>query len=101
VIHLGGAGTASAALAAGRPQVLVPTHLEHYTTGHMLQAQGIGVSLSGTVSPESAREILKQVLADDRFTASAQAVARRLHERPRRPALPAILAACRRMLSGS
>lgn len=98
LIHHGGAGTASQALAMGRPQILIPIHLEQITTGHLLQAQGVGLSLAGNLGPEAAARALHQILRDSRYASLAGTVARRLHGRPRRPALPAILEACRRSL---
>ena len=99
VHHAGSIG--SAALTAGRPQILLPQHLEQVTTAQHLSKLGVGVFLMGSASPEAAGRALKQVLSERRYIDAAAAWARRIQERPRRPALPAILDCCRRRCGAS
>jgi hypothetical protein len=45
IIHHGGIGTTEAALAMGRPQLLMPRHLEQYCTARRLAEIGAGIAL--------------------------------------------------------
>jgi hypothetical protein len=76
VVHHGGAGLAEQALAAGRPQLLVPEHLEHVLNAQLIDGLGAGLYLAGRFPPEAAAEELGRLLGEPRFTAQAQAAAR-------------------------
>ncbi|MBI2807600.1 MAG: hypothetical protein HYX68_21680 [Planctomycetes bacterium] len=89
-VHHAGS-TANAAFAAGRPQLLFPQHLEQATTARILARLGVAAFNLTGAAPEAAGRSLTQVMTEPRFASQAVALARRLHERPRRPALPAIL----------
>jgi rhamnosyltransferase subunit B len=97
IVHHGGS-TANTALSAGRPQISLPQHLEQVTNAQLLAKLGVGMFLMSNAPPEAAGRALKQVLGDRRYADHAAACARRIHSRPRRPALPAILDCCRRRL---
>lgn len=91
VLHHGGMGTTNIALSCGRPQILLPQHLEQVTTSQVLHRMGVGFALAGNFTPDSAARVLRQMLGERRFTEQAQACAHALQSRPRRDALAAIL----------
>ena len=98
IVHHGGS-MANAVAAAGRPQILIPQHLEQTTTAQQLARLGVGLVLLGNSAPEAAGRALKQILGERRFADNAAAFAQKLRERPPRPALPDIVACCRRHLA--
>ncbi len=49
LLHHAGVGTVEAALAAGRPQLMFPRHLEQHLTAQAIEALGVGKQLSGRV----------------------------------------------------
>jgi hypothetical protein len=63
VIHHGSHATALATLAAGRPQLCLPRHLEQSLTGHLLEELGAGRSLRGELPPDAPAEALPGLLA--------------------------------------
>ncbi len=99
VVHHGGSSVANAAFAIGRPQVLLPRHLEQATTAQLLARLGVAVLLTGNATPAAAGRALRQVLGDRRFADAAAVWARRVDQQPRRPTLPAIVEHCRQRLS--
>jgi hypothetical protein len=99
IVHHGGSATACAALAAGRPQLLLPQHLEQATNAQALVRLGVAHFLTRSAAPEAAGRCLRQLLEDHRYGEAAVACARRIAQRRGRPALPAILECCRRHLS--
>jgi UDP:flavonoid glycosyltransferase YjiC (YdhE family) len=99
IVHHGGS-TANVILKAGRPQILVPQHLEQVTTAQLLARMGVAVFLLANASPDAAGRALRQVLDERRFADCAASWARRLQERMARPGLPAILQRCRHYLEG-
>ncbi len=99
IVHHGG-GTANSALAAGRPQILFPQHLEQTTTAQAIAQLGVGVFLLNQAAPEAAGRALEQVLGDRRYADNAMECARRLQHRPRRPVLDTLLQRCLERLDG-
>jgi hypothetical protein len=97
VVHHGGS-MANAVAFAGRPQVLIPQHLEQTITARLLARLGVAVLLAPNTAPEAAGRSLKQIQSDRRYVDQATALAQKVRERPPRPALPDILACCRRYL---
>src|SRR5262245_27171434 len=97
LVHHGG-GTTAAALAAGRPQLLLPQHLEQSTTAELVRRLGAGLYVTGDASPPAAARALLRLLDEPAFAKQAAECAQAIHTRPRRPALPAILARCREHL---
>jgi hypothetical protein len=91
VIHHGGAGTAQTVLAGGRPQVIVPLNLEQSLTAKLLSDLGVAMAVSSTTTPDADAQRIRQIANDPRFADNALKVAKRIHARPRRPALPAIV----------
>jgi hypothetical protein len=99
-VHHGG-GSAATALAAGRPQLLLPQHLEQLTTARQMRRLGVGEYLLRDSSPAAAARALLRLMDEPAFAARAANRASAIHARPRREALPAILACCRRHLARS
>jgi rhamnosyltransferase subunit B len=97
-VHHGG-GAVATALAAGRPQLVLPQHLEQLTTARQLRRLGAGLYLYGDYTPPAVARALLRLLDEPAFAARAVACARAFHARPRRDALPAILECCRRRLA--
>jgi len=97
-VHHGGIGATQTALALGRPQLLLPRHLEQSMTAQMLQNLGVAAALTGPTKPEDAAQLFQQILGQRRFAERAWAVAQSLHARPRRAPLPAVLECCLRQL---
>ena len=58
MIHHGGLNTTETALAAGRPQLLLPIHLEHNLTARAVESLGVGRSLAGRYRAAEARAIV-------------------------------------------
>jgi UDP:flavonoid glycosyltransferase YjiC (YdhE family) len=98
ILHHGDGAMAQAALAAGRPQVLLPEDPEQMLTARLVQELGVGIALAGPAAPEAVLRALQQVAGERRFAERATAISRDIQARPRRDALPAILAACLRHL---
>jgi len=94
IVHHGGPGTAQVALAAGRPQVLLPRHLEQEVSANTLHALGVATFAADGPVPATAAAALRHVLLDGRFAERAAAVARQIHQRPRPDVLAAIVACC-------
>jgi hypothetical protein len=101
IVHHAGSNTANFALAAGRPQLLFPQHLEQGVNAQLLARLGVGVFLLQNAAPDAAGRALRQLLTNRRYSDGAAQWARRLQERPRRPALPAVVACCRQRLQGA
>lgn len=66
-----GSGLVSAALAAGRPQILNPRHGEATLTANALQEMGVGISLP-LLERQHLREAIERVHADAKFASAAQ-----------------------------
>jgi rhamnosyltransferase subunit B len=97
VLHHGGLATAETALAAGRPQFLLPFHLEQLLTSDAVQRAGCGLNLSRHPGDVGAQ--IRAALADGTMAVSAAVMARQIAARPQADAKARIVAACRRHLS--
>ncbi len=75
VIHHGSLGMAESALAAGRPQLSLPRHMEQELTGRALQDLGVGLSLTGRLSLQDVEHALARLLGEPAFTERATALA--------------------------
>lgn len=76
VVHHGGHGLACSALLAGRPQLVLSTHIENKLTGLAVEEVGLGRRLSLHVAnPDAIGEALAQVSLDGQMYGDAQAVA--------------------------
>lgn len=72
VVHSGGSGVASEALAAGVPQIILSSQIEQTLNGHALQTAGVGRLIeaydpSATISPD----VIAATCADEAMTARA------------------------------
>ena len=92
-------GTAHAALAAGRPQLVLPRHLEQNLTAQALESLGVAVRLCEGVNRESLRKALKRVLNEPKFRDRATAWANTLRERDSIDALSKTVAGCLELIS--
>jgi hypothetical protein len=94
VVHHGGVGVAQHALAAGRPQLIFPEHLEHVLYGQLLQQLGAGAAWSGGVAPDGVARALQLVLSDPRLTRQSREAARAIQARGQANSLPRIVDRC-------
>jgi hypothetical protein len=72
-----GGGIAQAAMRAGRPQIVLPNHLEAIITGAKIQALGTGISIE-TFDRQAFADAVGRIRADAGFDERAQALARDL-----------------------
>jgi len=101
VVHHGGSGLAHAALAAGRPQLLFPAHLEHLLNAQRLHALGVAHYLTGQFPVADIGEGLRQLTSEERFSRRAREIADDVAARGPLDPLPLILDRCRQCLSES
>jgi UDP:flavonoid glycosyltransferase YjiC (YdhE family) len=74
VVTHGGFGTLAAAIAAGRPLVLVPISADQPMNAGRCADAGLGVVVGpGERTPDAIRRAVRVVLADRRYTAAAAA----------------------------
>ncbi len=64
VVHHASMGTSLAALAAGRPQVVVPRHLQNTLVADCLVRSGVGLRLPRDLSPDRMVQAVNGVAAD-------------------------------------
>ena len=62
-------------LAAGRPQLTLPRHLEHSLTAGRLEQLGVGLKLAGRLTPRAVTEAMRRLIAEPSFAAHAQTLA--------------------------
>jgi UDP:flavonoid glycosyltransferase YjiC (YdhE family) len=74
-----GLNTASAALAAGCPVMLLPEHLEQVMIGHQVVRQGLGGALLPPLKAQALTESLRSAAEEGAMRAAAAAFARRYH----------------------
>ena len=99
VIHHGGTNTAEAALAAGRSQIILPSHLEHTLTARALEALGVGRSLTGSYRSEEVTSLLHEASAPGECSRRAANFAHEIDARNYQGCLPTIIAYCGAQLS--
>ncbi|MGO1118499.1 glycosyltransferase [Rhodovibrionaceae bacterium A322] len=77
VIHHGGLGTLEAVLALGRPQLFVPSHMEHQGNNRAVGPLKIGVSMtsSGTYVAKDFLRALSHLLSEQKYADNAAQVA--------------------------
>lgn len=75
VVHHGNQGISQMALAAGRPQLVFPMHLEQLLNARQLHALGLAHFLTGKPPAMHIAEGLRQLLHEPRFAERAQIVA--------------------------
>ncbi len=98
LLHHGGLNSAEAALAAGRPQVLLPAHLEHELTARALEGLGAGRGLWGRLEVEAVSVALRDVLESGKEAERARIFSRDLRRRHYRGCLPRIIEHCNQVL---
>ena len=84
VVSHGGRGTTSAALLAGRPQLLLPTHMEQAMVGRRVADAGLGIVLPvrptarpGDPAPRVLATDCRRLLTEFDWATTAQAAAAR------------------------
>jgi hypothetical protein len=99
VVHHGSLGLAQHALAAGRPQLALPGHLEHLLNAQMLYYRlGVGQYIFGTLSEDAVAQALQQVIGSRPLAEQALARAADLQRRGPCNPLPRIVEHCRFLL---
>lgn len=98
VIHHASLGAAEGALAAGRPHVLLPRHLEHELTAQALEDLGVGVALKGRLTVQDVEGAVRRALTGPAYTDRAMALARTLRERAPGESLTRITECCLSLL---
>lgn len=100
IVSHGGGGLVQAALAAGRPQVTIPNHLEATISGRRIESLGAGLCVEDFRS-DRLRDAVALVSSDARYVAGAQAQARTI-ETMQLPDDPLALVAnmCKMLLRG-
>jgi UDP:flavonoid glycosyltransferase YjiC (YdhE family) len=96
VLHHGGIGTAEAALCLGRPQLLVPCHVEHAGNGKALRVLGVASLLParGFFQAGDVGSALTRLLGTSAIRDTAARVAADLAARGSPPALDMIVSCC-------
>jgi rhamnosyltransferase subunit B len=99
VVHQGGLMTAHAALAAGRPQLLLPVHGEHLLNAVALHRLGVAHYLTGEYPAADVVEAVRQLLHDPAFARRAAELATHFHHVGLCDGLSFAVGRCRDMLN--
>ncbi len=94
VLSTGGHTTTHAALMGGRPQILLPIHLETRMTTDRLVELGVGKLLEMRGQPHDTAAAVAEIVADPALPATAGTVADSIARRQRRPGLDRLTEAC-------
>lgn len=95
IIHHGGNGTCCAALSAGRPQLLLPTHMEARLSADAVVARGCGRLLAASeTTAQGVPPVLQEMAADRAMAARATALAQEIAARGLQHTVDRILATC-------
>ena len=79
VVHQGGSGTTAQALRAGRPALIMPCGFDQPDNAARVKRIGAGLTISrNRYRADTAAKVLKRLLEEPRFTATALAIADRL-----------------------
>ena len=101
ILHHGGNGTCCAALSAGRPQILLPTHMEARLSADAIVAQGCGHLLSAKETSEDGLPPALEAIATDRAMAErAVALSQVIAARGPLNSVERIVETCRTLLPG-
>jgi hypothetical protein len=95
IVHHGGVGTSQQAASAGRPQVLLPWHLEQGCNAGVLEGCGLGRRLKGA---GEAADVVRELLDDDESAKKALSFARLVEARGTVPALSQVAEGCELIL---
>ena len=96
-LHHGGLATSEAALAMGRPQFVLPRHLEQGLTATAIQALGCGLNLAQAKGDPG--QIISAALKAETFCKKAEQVAQRIAQRTHEDMTAAVVNACLKHLS--
>lgn len=101
VIHHGGIGTSEAALALGRPQMLVPRHAEQWMNADSLGRNGVATAVRGSAElrPEAVVACFGQVKTNSEIADRAKTIASILARRPK-DALKTLISICGQLKAG-
>lgn len=99
VIHHAGINMSQQALAAGRPQLLFPEHLEGLVTAARLHALGVAHYALDDIRPRIIQQGLRELMMQPNFRDSAMKVAKTICESEPWDPLPRILERCRQLLA--
>ena len=100
IVHHGGIGTAETALALGRPQLLLPKHLEQRFNAFNLLRLGVAARLNAEFSLAEASAALSEAISSKSLADTAQETAARLSGRPS-VSLERIVGLCEELASSS
>lgn len=102
VVHHGGLGTSEKVLALGRPQLLVPRHMEQTLNARALGRFKVGVMMaSGSrFQEEHVLQAVKALTTSTDFATNAMRLARQLAARTLAPATDTVASACVGLLAG-
>jgi len=100
ILHHGGNGTCCAALSAGRPQMLLPTHMEARLSTNALVELGVGRLLQNKdVEPANLPALLEEVAGDSAMAERATARAAEIAARPPYRTVERIVEVCLEVLN--
>lgn len=97
IVHHGGAGLGGTALAAGRPQLLVPLHLEQGLSADWLAESGVALVLRDGGDPGA---LLKRLFGEPAFAAAAARSAARIQAAGPWRGLETVVKGCLSTLAG-
>ena len=100
VVHHGGINMAQQALAAGRPQLVFPEHLEALLTAVQLHRLGVAHYMKDEFPPGTIITGLRQLMTEAGFRDRARQLAEQVHARGPWSPLPRILSRCQQLLGG-
>lgn len=99
VLSHGGGGITHAAFFAGRPQILMPRHIEAELTSRRLQKLGVGTEVDAKTEPTAIRNALNDALSRAQPGAKARHIAQELQARLALSARDDLIDACNEALS--
>ncbi|HJS32507.1 MAG TPA: nucleotide disphospho-sugar-binding domain-containing protein [Alphaproteobacteria bacterium] len=94
IVHHGGIGTTETALALGRPQIIMPRHLEQQLTAAALQELGVALVLGGNFTEAQVTEAVARMIDDKSLAQRARAFALELAAREQPDNVARIADAC-------
>ncbi|HSE76622.1 MAG TPA: nucleotide disphospho-sugar-binding domain-containing protein [Alphaproteobacteria bacterium] len=94
IVHHGGIGTTETALALGRPQIIMPRHLEQQLTAAALEELGVAIVLRGGITEAQVSEAVSRLSDGGHFAERARAFALELAAREQPDNIAHIADAC-------
>jgi UDP:flavonoid glycosyltransferase YjiC (YdhE family) len=83
VVHYGGGGCAMTAVAAGVPQMIIPTGFDQYAIGRRIAATGAGIEIPNhTAGVEAIRSAVGSLVSEPAYRAAAASLHRETQEQP-------------------